>query len=406
MEKRSKYILGIFALVLLGIILFEGGREKPIDWRDSFTYEDKIPFGSYIIGQEFKNITGQEVELIEQNTIDFLQDSTQNSIGENLFFCDDNLYFDDVMAEKLLQYAHKGNKVFMSSRYFGSLEDTLKFQQYADFNLMEDSLTLTLVNPAFKNKKYYVPKIEYSVRAVALDTANTIVLGEVYQPRELTEAIKVNEPLDSIYPNFFEVKVGKGSMIFHMTPKAFTNYNMLKGDPNYTAALLSYLNPGKIYLDTYYKTGRKIVKSPLRFILQSPSLKWAYYLLITGILFIFLFRSKREQRVIPIIKPLKNQTVEFVKTIGDMYFEHRDYADIIHKKISYFMEYLRSTYHMNTDKLDDVFIHRLAVKSAKPEAEVKELIQYIKVLNANASYTEENLIKLNDLIEQFQSESP
>jgi len=48
LDKRSKIILVIFAVVLVSIIVTEVIRPKPINWRSSYTSESKIPFGSYV----------------------------------------------------------------------------------------------------------------------------------------------------------------------------------------------------------------------------------------------------------------------------------------------------------------------------------------------------------------------
>ena len=54
--------------------------------------------------------------------------------------------------------------------------------------------------------------------------------------------------------------------------------------------------------------------------------------LLSIILFIF-FNAKRRQRIIPIIEPLVNSTVDFTKTIGNLYFQQNNNADLINKKI-------------------------------------------------------------------------
>ena len=56
MDRRSKIILIIFSVVLIGIIVTEIVRPKPINWSFSFTAEDKIPFGCYVLYEELPNL--------------------------------------------------------------------------------------------------------------------------------------------------------------------------------------------------------------------------------------------------------------------------------------------------------------------------------------------------------------
>ena len=73
MDKRSKIILLIFAVVLVSIIVTEVVRPKPLNWRPSYTSESKIPFGSYILYNELSAIFPKsKIETIEESVFDFM----------------------------------------------------------------------------------------------------------------------------------------------------------------------------------------------------------------------------------------------------------------------------------------------------------------------------------------------
>lgn len=42
---------------------------------------------------------------------------------------------------------------------------------------------------------------------------------------------------------------------------------------------------------------------------------------------------KRKQRIIPVIRPLENSSIDFARTVGGLYYEYKDYYDLITKKI-------------------------------------------------------------------------
>ena len=77
LDKRSKNILLAFGIALLAIIISEVVRPKPINWRPSYTAVDKIPFGSYILFEEIKEVfKTSEVQKIQQDPFEFLKDNS------------------------------------------------------------------------------------------------------------------------------------------------------------------------------------------------------------------------------------------------------------------------------------------------------------------------------------------
>jgi hypothetical protein len=152
--------------------------------------------------------------------------------------------------------------------------------------------------------------------------------------------------------------------------------------------------------DQDLEAGQSISANPLRFIGQHPPLRWAYWLAWIGLILFIVFNSKRKQRIVPVIKPLENTTIDFAKTISNLYFQEKNYKDIIRKKIIYFLEKVRTLYHIETANLDDDFMLKLAHKSGKNEEDIKALIQLIVQLKNRGVFYEEDLIKLNKALEQ------
>ena len=140
----------------------------------------------------------------------------------------------------------------------------------------------------------------------------------------------------------------------------------------------------------------------MRFILNQPALKWSYYLLVVGLLLFVIFKAKREQRIIPIIKPLENSSVEFAKTVGSLYYQHRDYANLNHKKITYFLTYIRNRYYINTTVLDENFITQLSAKAGKSREETKTLVDLILSLKNKPLHTEQDSLTLVQKINTFK----
>lgn len=139
----------------------------------------------------------------------------------------------------------------------------------------------------------------------------------------------------------------------------------------------------------------------MRYILSQPALKWAWYIFLIGMLIFLFFNAKRKQRVVPILKPLANTTIDFTKTIGNLYYQEGDHNNIIDKKIIYFLEKIRNEYLIDTAKLDDHFIQKLHHKSGKKLEDIQNVVSLINAYRKNNYLSiEDDLLKINNAIEK------
>ncbi len=395
MDKKSKRILLAFGVALIAIIIIEIVRPKPINWKESYTVESKIPFGFYLFSEEIETLYNQQISttIINEDPFLFLRDSTYKN-NSLYIMVNSDINLDKRQYEKLSSYVEQGNTAFISARSFGNvISDSLGINTYAYYYLIEEE-----VNPAFFSNTFAKDSLKYSYKKgiyqstiTEIDTLKTKALGYFmnFEDDDLEEL------------NFVKISYGKGHFYFHTLPEAFTNYYMMKGNQQYVANLLSFENPSEIYIDNYLKAGRKVVRSPMRFVLNQASLKWAYYLVIIGLILFVIFKGKRVQRIIKVIEPLENSSIEFTKTIGDLHFQHKDFGNIISKKITYFLEKVRSQYYLDTNSLNEEFCKKLALKSNTDLEETTKLINTIKMLKGKSLHSEQNLIQLNKLLEEF-----
>lgn len=393
LDKRSKKILIVFALAVLAIIITETLRPKPINWRPSFTAFDKAPLGSYVLFQELELLYSKsKLEKIKGDPYQFLKDSTYQTNSAYVFI-NDYLNFDKQQFQVLKDYAANGNTVFLSAREFGVFfEDSLKIATRQDYGFLEEEIETSFFNTNIKQDS--LPKFKkaiYKTTFNSIDTLQTKALGYFKTDNKNTEEL-----------NLITIPYEKGTFIFHTLPEAFSNYYMLQGNQQYASQVLSHLTANHLYWDTYLKSGRKVVDSPMRYIFNQLPLKWAYYILMLGLLLFILLKGKREQRIIKVIEPLQNTSIEFTKTISDMYFQHKDFGNINAKKITYFLETIRSKYYLNTTTLDTKFIQKLALKSNNSLEKTQNLIRLIHQLKEKIVHTEQDTIALNKHIEDFK----
>jgi hypothetical protein len=267
------------------------------------------------------------------------------------------------------------------------LQDSLGFSLHYKYNT-KGKAKLTLANPIFKKDSITISKDLNNTYFSVLDSLKTTVLG--YQQFE------------EKHINFVKINHGLGYFYLHTQPYVFTNYNLLKNTQyKYSEALFSYLPNKTIFFDSVNKLGLELGDSPLRYIFSQPALRWAWYIALLTLFTFIIFNAKRKQSIIKIIKPLQNTTVDFTKTIANLYFETKQHTNIIDKKITYFLEKIRNDYYLETNLLDEKFIKNLSLKSGKDQIEVGKLVNFIKYLQQKETCTENNLLDLNRLIEHF-----
>lgn len=115
-----------------------------------------------------------------------------------------------------------------------------------------------------------------------------------------------------------------------------------------------------------------------------------------------LFNAKRKQRVVPIIKPLENTTVDFAKTIGNLYYQEGDHTTIIDKKIIYLLEKIRNEYLIDTTKLDADFIKKFQQKTGKSHFDIERMVFLINTHRRSPHNSiEDDLININNAIEKI-----
>ena len=114
-----------------------------------------------------------------------------------------------------------------------------------------------------------------------------------------------------------------------------------------------------------------------------------------------VYEGKRKQRAIPVIEPLKNRTVDYTRTIANMYYERNSHSEITRHKVQYFLNYIRMSMHLKTSTINDQFLAQLAARSNNDLDEVKLLFNLISRLEHKAIITKEDLERLNTLIEKF-----
>ncbi len=383
--KTYKFVIPVIIVAVL-FLVFKLFTPEPTNWEQSYSKNDKTPYGSYILYEQLNHLfPGKN---IESTNLPFYNISIQRKIEDKniIIICN---YFnpDELDTRVLLELLDNGNDVLIASASFGNkLSDSLKIQTYYSYFNDLDTNEFNFVNPELKREvNYRFSQGNYEHYFYMFDTTNALVLGINGQG----------------HPNFIKMKIGSGTLFLHTIPNVFTNYNLLKSERDYIYKSLSYLKVRDVIWDEYYKEVNKYQSTPIRYILSQPSLKWGYFTFLFAMILFVIFKGKREQRIIPVIKPLTNTTLEFIQTVGNVYLKQSNHKNIAKKKIIYFLDHIRNKYGIRTNELNNDVIKQLSEKSNYDERELNKIKTIIFNIENSTSIKKEILLELNNLLENF-----
>ena len=402
MKKILPYIIGIIVLFILGALLINSKTNTPkrMDERITLKQRDQIPYGMAVAKTLLPSIFPRAAVYYDNRSPGDWDSISASSYDQAVILVAKDFNADEDELNRLLSFAQKGNYVFIIAKsfsrdaisFFGFSYNENEFDNY--LNISEDSLSAKLDKPVFTNNKlYFYPGKKYESSFYFFDTAHTLVLGRNRDG----------------YPNFIRMKTRNGGIFIHTAPLAFSNYFILhKNNIQYYQNALSvipdYMN--KIVWNEYYLTKpnkKDEEKEPdwFRVLLNYPAFKWG---LLTGIFTLILFvllGARRNQRMIPVRAKPRNDSLDFVRTLGQLYYERRDHHNLAKKMAVYFLEHVRTTYRLSTQDLDEQFIQALHDKSGYPVQELTTIISFINYLEEFPPVSETELSDFYRQLELF-----
>jgi len=388
--KGLKLYLILGSLLLILYMVAQYNQPKGVNWKATYSSADKIPFGSYVLYHRLNDIyPATKIVPINDPVYNLVvDDSIQNS---TVLIIADDININEYDYEKLTGFIKQGNNVFIASSYFGSfLNKKLKLESNTEMR-KNGQTYLNFLSKNLRDSTYLVDKNSTTGYFSKFDTVKAVVLGQ--------------NGYD--HASYIKFPMGKGALFLNANPLMFTNYSLLQ-EPgaNYAAKALSFIPSQKnIVWDEYYTKGRNGDESTMRVFLSHPPLRWAFYIVAFSLLIFVVYQSKRRQRIIPIIPPVVNTSVEFATTVGQVYYEQRDNNNIAQKKITYFLEHIRQRYHLKTSLLDTEFIETLTHKSGAEPKLVSEIFYQVTLMQHSTKVSNDDLITLNHNIEQFYHQS-
>lgn len=424
------------ALLLLTLLAGCGADTGTTRWRVTLDNKDKKPYGAWLAYESLQYyFPGAKVETLppafRYSHIDAPMKDTAKGRGLMILTGLDFYVTTDEWTQ-LKDFAKHGNEVVVfCSNLSNGIErelncrkvlnaETIKLEyvtaagiesQHA-ISLAADTATTYGYNGR-SLRGYFIPADDDATSAGSEDD------GDEYVPDEVSDTATAAGDIEDIIraislrpdtigytsdkPNFIRFSLGDGHITLHAAPLVLSNYFLLQpGNEAYVSAMWSAIPPGitRIYWNSYFK--RSARGSDGSALLRHPATRLALILAAITLLAYILFEGKRKQRIIPELAPLRNDSVSFVETVGRLYYNKGNHANLASKMVQQFLEWVRLRYQLNTNQLNDAFARQLSVKSGLSRDIVNTLMDMIHEVKLGTAPTDDAyLYRLYNIIQEF-----
>ncbi len=383
MKKTFKIYAVIFIVVMLILALLEVNKKETVSWRKNFSINEKSPFGLFVFNNEAKDLFKNNLKRTEESPYDYY--SQRKKDPHNILVIEKEL--DNQSWKKILEQVSNGSDaMILISHTPKDISDSIGYHS-SDISFAEENV-LKFTDKQYQNDFIKLDKFP-SGRGFSYIKPQVEVLG------------KTVEKDNSDQVNFIKTKFGKGTIYVHSEPLFLTNYYLLKpGSLKYAQDVFSYLQDRETIW--FVENDTKVSRFFMRFILSNPALKYAWWVFLGGLVLFIFFNAKRKQRIVPVLEPLRNTSVDFVKSIGNLYLQEGNFHDMMAKKAQYFLNKIRMDLLIDTRNLDAEFANKLHLKTGKPIEMIDEAIVLIrKGQDPYASVMKEDLVRMNKLLDEI-----
>jgi hypothetical protein len=410
-DKKSKTPYGTLLLNKIALEIFDSSalQKKPKDYANNYNYNYNNRTVNIEIAKSY-NLSSNEISnlmtevknghnvLIAASDIDYsLLQKLNLRVYEN-----DNIVSDLVEAKDFIPLADSSEweintkDIATVKHYWDSIVDTKNYGSYHLLQhafLQKNKQAFAYKNGEVLNKHFIEEKQSYS--------------DDYYTEKEVLATNHFG------YPDCILVRYGKGKIILHCNPDVFLNHFLLQ-DSNYKYAtqLLSLMprNPAKLYLNTRLKkyatetNEHNNGKSNFTGLLKFPMWRTALFIAIIGLAMYLIFNTKRRRKIIPELDKLNNTSLEFVETIGQLYYNNQDHKNLGEKMVQHWLENIRTKYKIPTNILDDDWVKLVSNKSGISTSNINEILELVRILKSENYLADEQIVQLYNSIHNFNKQ--
>ena len=231
----------------------------------------------------------------------------------------------------------------------------------------------------------YFPTMKKRIEAKARSKGDTADLQSYgyYSYDDCWYGVRAAQGVRSRFALAATRRVGRGELTVVAMPYVYTNYGVLCTDISpMLMRLMTQIGDRPVLRTTSYMRTRADYdagNSPLRYVLGRAPLRRAWRLAALLLLLFCVFKARRRQRVIPVVAPPANHSLEFARLVGTLYWQRGDNADLVRKKFRLLAERLRRSVMVDiTDRKPAaatiaLIARRTGLDAASLEADISRL---------------------------------
>jgi hypothetical protein len=412
-KKKSNIVIAIL-FTGLGVLLvlyftLSGNNEKRYQWVETYKSASDQPYGTLFIQKLLADYRpGQKFTLNDKKPLHQLLDSAHIKTKTDYVFIGQDIFLDEADKKALLNFISSGNDAFIAATHlpFDIIDPMFIPECSKPVFLAENdtiSVTLNFYNASLRTEKGFT----YAYR---FGKSDQLYFWNALNPEIFCDSTTSITPLGYIHPgkvNFFRLSYGKGNLYIHSNPLVFTNYfltNLYHAE--YASGVFSHLHGESMIWDEFSKSQFNPKNnapdiSPVAYILQQDSLRYAWWLMLASAVLYTVFTAKRKQRVIPVLEAKANTSLEFVNMISALHFQNGNPHDIARKKMKYFFYFIRAKYGIHTQTLTETHLKRLAEKSKIDFADLQVIAREFHHVEHQSFYNTPRLLDLYHALEKF-----
>lgn len=437
--KRNEVIILVVVVLVAAVILFlvnRGNREEHFNWYEVNSINSDEPYGNSLFYNLMDDyFPNNKVSTVSADLSYSLNKAKQSREHTNYLFLGNNIYLTDETFESLSSFVYSGNDAFILASTPGSLLTKIYYMKLNASDEEEDveedtafqEIPIVDNNPFSDEEEWtsFLTKSNTTCNFTAKGFRTTSGYHYTFYDKDLQAEKRwsyflpdylqssadpdILGTVQTAYmTNYIRIPHGAGYFYIHLEPVLFSNFYLLDENKlEYANKAMSYMKPGDIIWDEYSQTFKRNRNNdnqdegPLRFVLSNAALRSAWYTMLGGLVLFLLFRTKRQQKPIPVLEPNENRSLEFVQTIGRMYYIRGDHKQLAHQKIKLFYHFIQNRYQIPTAQIDDDFKTKLQLKSEISLSTINEILKHADYIDRTNEVTNQDILLLHQLIDNF-----
>lgn len=398
-------LIGLLVVMAIAYVYLSTDRYEH-DWRESWDVDSMEPYGLGLLTDLLESSTGDSLHFETKSLASQLSEKNANYL-----FIGRQLYLTEEETDSLLNYVERGHDAFIATENVAqTLLSRLNLQEfypmpscvidstYMIFTFEQSFDSLTDTSYRFEYYKNGAPHLR--------DWCSGYDYYMITSLAEVADSVEILGWADWKI-GFWRAQWGDGYLYFYTNPILFTNF-FVKDSLGFDHArkCFSYLEHKPVYWDIYSRyyhdpQTMKVDKSPLKFIFEHDALRYAWYVLLLSAGLFLLFRSKRQQRIQPIIPKVENTSIEFAKALGTLYYQSNSPEYLAREMMKQFDNHNRRKYGIQKKKGRQEMVEAIAFKAKVDQAIIQRIFKLELGLCYNKTSKMRDIVALYELLKDY-----